>query len=71
MWSQIKSALRNLRRRQQVESDLEDEIRSYVAALTDEKIAAGFTPEEARRRALADIGGLPSPATQIDINRRK
>jgi predicted permease len=57
MWSHIKSVLRNLLNTQQVESELDDEIASYVAAVTDEKIAAGLPPEEARRRALADCGG--------------
>jgi predicted permease len=57
MWSHIKSALRNLLHKQQVESELDDEIASYVAAVTDEKIAAGLAPEEARRRALAECGG--------------
>lgn len=57
MWSHIKSALRNLLHKQQVESELDDEIKSYVAAVADEKIAAGLAPEEARRRALAECGG--------------
>jgi predicted permease len=57
MWSHIKSALRNLLHKQQVESELDDEIASYVTAVTDEKIAAGLAPEEARRRALAECGG--------------
>src|SRR5271170_4047109 len=57
MWSHIKSALRNLLHKQQVESELDDEIASYVAAITDEKIAAGLPPQEARRRALAECGG--------------
>ena len=57
MWFHIKSALRNLLRGQRVESELDDEIASYVAAVTDEKIATGLAPEEARRRALAECGG--------------
>jgi len=58
MWSYIKSALHNLLHKQQVETELDDEIRSYVDAVTDEKIAAGLSPEEARRRALAESGGM-------------
>ncbi len=57
MWSHIKAAFRNLLHKRQVESELDDEIASYVAAVTDEKIAAGLTPQEARRRALAECGG--------------
>jgi hypothetical protein len=57
MWSHIKAVFRNLLHTQQVESELDDEIASYVDAVTEEKIAAGFAPEEARRRALAECGG--------------
>lgn len=58
MSSRIRSALRNLLHKQQIESKLDAEIRSYVDAITDEKIAAGLPPEEARRRALAESGGM-------------
>jgi len=58
MWSKVRFALRNLLRRQQVESDLEAEISSYVDAVTDEKIAGGLSRDEARRRALAESGGM-------------
>jgi predicted permease len=57
MWSRIKSALRNLLHKREVESELDDEIASYVAAVTEENIAAGLAPQEARRRALAECGG--------------
>ncbi|WP_213804064.1 ABC transporter permease [Granulicella sp. dw_53] len=53
----MRSTLRNLLHTQKVESDLDDEIASYVATATDEKIAAGLAPEEARRRVLAECGG--------------
>ncbi len=53
----VKSALLTLLHRQQVESELDQEIRSYVEALTEEKIAAGLTPAEARRQALIECGG--------------
>ncbi|WP_263356950.1 ABC transporter permease [Acidicapsa ligni] len=57
MWSQIKAAFRNLLHIQQVECELDDEIASYVAAVTEENIASGLAPQEARRRALAECGG--------------
>jgi predicted permease len=41
----------------QVESDLDAEMRAYVDAVAEERIAAGMTPEMARRTALAEIGG--------------
>jgi predicted permease len=57
MWSHIRAAFRNLLHTQQVESELDDEIASYVAAATKENITAGLAPQEARRRALAECGG--------------
>jgi hypothetical protein len=57
MWPHIKSAFRNLLQRQQVGSEPEDEIANYVAAVTDDKIATGLAPEQARRSALAECGG--------------
>lgn len=40
------------------ESDLDDELRAYMELLTDEKIKAGMSPEEARRQARIEAGGL-------------
>lgn len=58
MWSRIKSTFHVLRHKRHAEAELQDEIRSYVEALADEKIAAGFAPEEARRLALTESGGM-------------
>ena len=37
-WSRIKSTLRNLFRKPQIESHLDQELRAYVDMVTDEKI---------------------------------
>ena len=58
MWQRVRSALRNLLHKQQIESDLDAEIRSYVDAVADEKIAGGLSHDEARRHALAESGGM-------------
>jgi predicted permease len=58
LWSLLKSAARNLFRKQQVESQLDEEVRVYVDLVTQERIAAGISPSEARRTALADFGGV-------------
>lgn len=58
LWSRIRSALRNLLRRQQLEDQLDEELRSYADMVTDEKIAAGTPAREARRAALAELGGV-------------
>src|ERR1700680_2774565 len=58
LWSLLKSAARNLLRKQQVESQLDEELHAYVDLVTQERIAAGISPAEARRTALADFGGV-------------
>jgi len=56
--NRIRAALRNLFRRSRVEERLDAEVRSYADLLTDEHIARGLSPAEARRVALAESGGL-------------
>src|ERR1700761_3757336 len=58
LWSRLKFLSRNLLRRQQIESQLDEELRSYADMVADEKIAAGIPPSEARRTTLADLGGI-------------
>ena len=45
-------------RRDRAEQRLDDEIRTFVEMSTAQKIHEGFSPAEARRLALADIGGI-------------
>src|ERR1700722_11622561 len=52
----IGAALRNLFRKDRMERRLDDELRTYVERVTDEKLAAGMSPSEARRTALAEFG---------------
>ena len=56
--SRFMAGLRNLRRQPQIESQLDDEVRAYVDMVSDERIAAGMSPSEARRTALAEFGGI-------------
>ena len=58
-------ALANLLQRRGVERDLDDELRAHAALLTDEYAARGMPAEEARRAALAEIGGLESVKEQV------
>jgi len=51
---------RNLFRRRAIEDELDDEITSYVEMLTEEKIAAGMMPAEARRAAKVELGSAES-----------
>lgn len=56
-WSRMRAALRNLAHRQRAESDLDAELRACAEMLADEKMAGGIPAAEARRRALAELGG--------------
>src|SRR5687768_3979439 len=49
---------KNLFSRGDVERELDDELRSYIDLLTDEKIKAGMTPDAARRAARLEAGGV-------------
>src|SRR5579863_8106598 len=66
LWTRLETLWRNLVRRQKVEDDLTDEIRSYQEMLEDEKARTGVDPKVARREALLDLGG----AEQIKENVR-
>ena len=57
-WSRIHSMLRNLFRKEEVEIQLDEEVRACVTMMTDERIAAGMSASEARRTAMADFGGI-------------
>ena len=58
MWRQIQARLRSLWRWRRQESELDEEIRFHLARETEERIAAGTSPEEARAAARRDFGNV-------------
>src|SRR5580698_7597734 len=58
MPKRILSLFRNLFRKCAIEQALDDELRSTLEALTQEKIEQGFSQAVARREALIEIGGI-------------
>jgi len=50
--------LRSLFSRASMEQELDEELQSHIELKTQEYIAIGLTPEEARRTALREFGGL-------------
>lgn len=58
LWFRMRSLIKNLFRKRDVERRLDHELRAYVEMVTQERIAEGVSPLEARRRALADFGGM-------------
>jgi predicted permease len=57
-WTRVRAALRNLLHGSQVDADLDAEVEACAAMLTDEGMAGGMPAAEARRRALAELGGV-------------
>src|SRR5262249_45827445 len=56
--SRLHAAVWNLFRRSAVERQLSEELETYVELLTAEKVAQGMRPDDARRAALVDAGGV-------------
>jgi signal-transduction protein with cAMP-binding, CBS, and nucleotidyltransferase domain len=58
MPKRILSFFRNLFRKRVVDQALEDELRSTLDALIEEKMQQGLSHSAARREALIEIGGV-------------
>ncbi len=58
MPKRILSLFRNLFRKRPIEQALDDELRSSLEALTQEKMKQGLSQSVARREALMEIGGI-------------
>jgi putative ABC transport system permease protein len=55
----------NLFRRQQVEETLDSELKLYIQELTDRNLAQSMAPDEARRQALVEAGGIEQIKEQV------
>jgi predicted permease len=58
MLSRLTSFLRNTLGKRRSERDLDDEVRGYTEMLAEEKMREGMKPEEARRTARIELGGV-------------
>src|SRR5215472_2393799 len=65
MLKRILSLFRNLFREQAVERALDDELRSSVEILTQEKMKQGLSHSAARREALMELGGLEQVKEEV------
>lgn len=54
----VRLRLRSLFRSAQADQELDDELRDHLERKTAEYVAKGMAPEEARRRARLDLGGV-------------
>jgi predicted permease len=65
MLTRILSLVRNLVRKRAVEQALDDELRSSVELLTEEKMKEGYSPSAARREALIELGGVEQVKEEV------
>src|SRR5687768_4939872 len=65
MRARLVSLWRNLRHRDRVERDLDDEMHATLDLLIDEKVAAGLEPREARRRAMIELNRIEPIKEQV------
>ncbi len=61
----LTSLLRNLFRKKREERELDEEVRTHEQLLVDENIRAGMNPQEARRQARLELGGVEQVKEQV------
>ena len=66
----VRSFLRNLFLSRRVEVDLDNEVRSHLELMTAENIRAGMGPDEARRAARIELGGVEQVKSKCVTNER-
>jgi putative ABC transport system permease protein len=62
--------LRSLFRRREADMDLDDELRDHVEQKTEEHVAKGLAPKEARRQVLLEMGGIEKCKEECRETRR-
>jgi len=65
LFTKLRSLFRNLFSRPDLESDLSEEMQSYLELLTREKLREGKSPAGARRLALLELGGVEQVKEQV------
>src|SRR5436190_7662834 len=59
-WRKLELRLRALFRKEKLDAEMDDEMRSHIEMQTQENIEAGMNPEEARYAALRQFGWVES-----------
>ena len=67
---QLCSRLAGLFRRRNLEAEMAEEMRQHLERRTQEKIADGFSPDEARHAAQSEFGGIAQVQEQCRDERR-
>src|SRR5271170_190151 len=63
--SKLRSLFANVARRAHTERELDAELRSYSELLHEEKVGQGMDPQEARRRANLEFGGIEQVKEEV------
>src|ERR1700723_92945 len=63
--SRITNYLRNILAREKTDRDLDNEVRSYSDLLAQAKMREGISPQEARRTAILELGGIEQVKEQV------
>jgi hypothetical protein len=63
--SVAKSFFRSFSRRRQMDAELSDEIHATIELLADQKVKEGMLPEEARRVARIELGGVEQVKEEV------
>src|ERR1700684_2839172 len=63
--ARFRSAARNLFRKSRRDDDLDTEVRGYVHQLAEEKLRTGMKPEDARRAARIELGGIEQVKEEV------
>jgi len=69
LWPRVLSLWRNVFRGEQVDRDLDEELRAHLDLLIEEKAGSGMSPAEARRAALLEFGGVEQTKEQVRASR--
>jgi len=67
--NRTRSAIRNLANGTKQSRDLDEEIRAHVELMAEEKMAKGMEPEQARREARIEAGGIEQVKENVRSNR--
>jgi putative ABC transport system permease protein len=70
IWEKLRLRVRSLFHAPKVDGELQDELSFHLDQLTEENIAAGVEPGEARKLAMRKMGGIPQLQEQCRDTRR-
>ena len=64
-WSRLKALMRRLTAGEQADRALDEELQAYLREDIECRIRSGDSPDEARRVALAELGGVEQVKEQV------